>query len=51
MSKYQVIEIMHKVNIIEASSEEEATKIFYQKYEQAEVSVEEVEVHPYESVE
>jgi hypothetical protein len=51
MPKYQVIEIIHKVNIIEATSEQEATKIFYQKYEQAETSVEEVEVYPYESAE
>jgi hypothetical protein len=51
MPKYQVIEIIHKVNIVEAASEQEATKIFYEKYTEAEVSVEEVEVYPYSAVE
>jgi len=49
--KYQVIEIIHKVNIIEAKSEDEAAKKFYEKYTEAEVSNEEVEVHPYEAAE
>lgn len=49
--KYQVIEIIHKVNIIEAKSEGEAVKKFYEKYTEAEVSNEEVEVHPYEAAE
>ena len=48
MPKYQVIEIIHKVNIIEAANEQEATKIFYEKYTEADVSVEEIEVYTYE---
>lgn len=51
MPKYQVIEIIHKVNIVEATNEQEATKIFYEKYTEADVSVEEIEVHPYEVTE
>jgi hypothetical protein len=49
--RYQVIEIIHKVNIIEAKSEDEAVKKFYEKYTEADISVEEIEVHPYEVTE
>lgn len=45
--KYQVIEIIHKVNIIEAKSEDEAVKKFYEKYTEAEVSSDEVKIYPY----
>ena len=47
--RYQVIEIIHKVNIIEADSEKEAIGKFYERYTESEISHEDVEVHHYET--
>lgn len=48
--KYQVVEIMHKVNVIKADSKEEAVKKFYEQYTDADVLVEEVEVYKIKEV-